>query len=102
MDIHEQTSEVQKEWQFTYLEGSDRLVTTKLAAQILGLDEGTLCNWRSKRLTDLTYVKIGGTIRYRVSDLNKFIERNLHINESFDECHSTELKHPRKKKNSST
>ena len=39
-----------------------------LTAELLGVDKQTLANWRCTKREDLKYVKIGGRVRYRVSD----------------------------------
>lgn len=41
---------------------SEQLVKTKVAANILRLDEGTLCNGRSNKLVDLPFIKTGRTV----------------------------------------
>lgn len=53
-----------------------RLLTTKEAAEVLNLSEQTLRNWRSTGLVKVPYVELGSAVRYRVSDLEKYIERN--------------------------
>jgi hypothetical protein len=50
------------------------LVDEKRAAQILGITPGTLGVWRCVRRYKLPYVKIGRAVRYRVEDLERFIE----------------------------
>ncbi len=51
------------------------LVDEKVAAEILGLADGTLSVWRCvKRYPELAYVRVGRSIRYRLSDIEKFIE----------------------------
>jgi excisionase family DNA binding protein len=50
------------------------LLTTKQAAEYLGIKEITLHNWRWARShTDLVYVKIGGAVRYRIEDLERWV-----------------------------
>ena len=48
---------------------------TKDAAQFLGLKEQTLAIWRSAKRYDLPYIRVGRSIRYRISDLERFLER---------------------------
>jgi excisionase family DNA binding protein len=51
------------------------LLTRKEAAHYLGVTERTLAVWACTKRYDLTYVKIGRLAKYRLSDLNAFIER---------------------------
>lgn len=44
------------------------------AANILGLSEGTLMVWRSTGRYNLTYVKVGRRVMYKLSDVIQFIE----------------------------
>lgn len=44
------------------------------AARILGLKRQTLANWRG--LKGPRYVKLGGRVVYRISDLEDFLNRN--------------------------
>lgn len=55
----------------------DSLVSPKAVAEDLNVTEGTLQVWRSTGRYDLSYVKIGGKVMYRISDVNKFIESRL-------------------------
>lgn len=56
----------------------DPLLDRKSAARYLGVTPGTLAVWAcKKRYKDLKVVKIGRTVRYRLSDLEKFIEVRL-------------------------
>ena len=50
------------------------LVDEKRAAEILGITPGTLCVWRCTKRYDLRFVRIGRAIRYRLADLDRFIE----------------------------
>jgi len=51
------------------------LLTTQEAAEYLDMKASTLTVWRCKRRYDIPFVKIGSGVRYRKSDLDKFIER---------------------------
>lgn len=51
-----------------------RLVNEKAAAVILGVTAGTLGVWRCTRRYPLPYTKIGRAVRYRVEDLEQFIQ----------------------------
>ncbi|MGA2061053.1 MAG: helix-turn-helix domain-containing protein [Thermoguttaceae bacterium] len=50
------------------------LVDEKQASEILGLAPGTLSVWRCTKRYDLPFVKVGRSIRYRISDLERFLE----------------------------
>jgi len=49
------------------------LLNTEQAAEILQLTAGTLTVWRCTRRYPLRYVKVGGKVRYRASDLEAFL-----------------------------
>ncbi len=51
--------------------------TPKQTAQLLNVPETTLSVWRSTNRVVLPYFKLGHHVRYRRSDLEKFIECNL-------------------------
>jgi predicted DNA-binding transcriptional regulator AlpA len=57
------------------------LLSTDDAAQLLGLSPATLNTWRSKRgrisrdgMNGPQFMRMGRTIRYRLSDLNAWID----------------------------
>jgi hypothetical protein len=50
------------------------LLDDKQAAEILGVSPGTLSVWRCVRRYPLPFVKIGKAVRYRLCDLERFIE----------------------------
>lgn len=52
------------------------LVDERRAAEILGVRPNTLSVWRCTRRYDLPYVKVGRTVRYRLTDLQAFIEQS--------------------------
>lgn len=52
------------------------VLTTAEAAAYLGLKPHTLSVWRTTKHVKIPYVKIGGAVRYRLADLEKFIEKN--------------------------
>ena len=62
---------LQKDRSLTLLE--DRLVDTKRAASVLGLKPFTLRRWRIDG-EGPRFCKLGGAVRYRLSDLEKFVE----------------------------
>ena len=47
----------------------NNLLTTKEAADFLGIPARTLENWRCNQKYNLPYIKIGRLIRYRMIDL---------------------------------
>jgi excisionase family DNA binding protein len=53
---------------------ADRLLTPVEAAQYLQLKVETLATWRANHRYDLPYVRVGTAIRYRLSDLQKWLE----------------------------
>jgi excisionase family DNA binding protein len=52
------------------------LVSRKEAADILDVQPQTLAKWASVQRYDLPYIRVGKAVRYRRSDLQKFLERN--------------------------
>jgi excisionase family DNA binding protein len=56
-----------------------KLMTRKEAASYLGIKEQTLALWAHAHRYDLPYYKIGRTAKYKLEDLDSFIERNLQI-----------------------
>ena len=52
----------------------DKLISRNEAAEILGLSPGTLEVWACKKRYNLLYVKIGKLAKYRMSDVEQFIE----------------------------
>ncbi|PIA72812.1 DNA-binding protein [Ectopseudomonas toyotomiensis] len=48
-------------------------VDDKSAAAVLGVQKSTLSVWRSLGRYNLPYVKIGRSVKYRISDLAEFI-----------------------------
>lgn len=53
-----------------------KLLSRKEAADFLGLKENTLAVWAVQKKNDLPFIKIGGTVRYKQSDLDLFLENN--------------------------
>lgn len=52
-------------------------VDDKSAATVLGLQKNTLCVWRSVGRYDLPYIKVGRSVRYRISDLAEFLASRM-------------------------
>ena len=55
------------------------LLTTEQAAAYLGVKPRSLEVWRCVGRYDLPYIKVGRLVRYRRSDLDAFLERNVRV-----------------------
>ncbi|RKR82040.1 helix-turn-helix protein [Mucilaginibacter gracilis] len=53
----------------------DELLTRKEAARMLKFSPETLAVWDCTKRYNLNPIKIGNSVRYRRSDLNKFLEQ---------------------------
>ena len=53
-----------------------RLILPKAAANYLSVTTRTLANWRSRGVPNIKFVKVGRCVRYRLSDLDAFIDKN--------------------------
>ncbi len=59
-------------------EPRDELMTRKKAAQYLGdFSPGTLAVWACTKRYDLPFLRIGRSVRYRKSDLDAFVARQM-------------------------
>lgn len=58
--------------------GLKNLLTRQEAATYLGCKPNTLALWKCTKRYSLPYVKIGKNIRYKLSDLREFIDKNTH------------------------
>jgi len=56
---------------------NERLMLTPEAAEILGFAEKTLEKDRCTRELGIPYVKLGRAVRYRLTDLMKFIDERV-------------------------
>ena len=56
---------------------NEDLIDRRMAAKYLGISPGTLAVWDCTKRYDLKPIKIGRAVRYRRSDLDKFIEQRL-------------------------
>lgn len=56
------------------VKANPNLLTTRQAAEFLNIHQNTLSNWRSTGMYDLKYLKIGGRVYYRKTDLEAWIE----------------------------
>lgn len=54
------------------------LIAAEQAANYLNLSKGTLANWRAKGFPKLPYVKLGGSVKYRINDLDAYLESQSH------------------------
>lgn len=52
----------------------DRLLTEDEAAELLATKPQTLAVWRTNKRYELSYVKVGRNVRYKLSDVLAFIE----------------------------
>lgn len=56
------------------IETQQKRLTTREAAEYLGIAEQTLVIWRSTKQQRIPYFKIGGKISYVLADLEAFLE----------------------------
>ena len=54
--------------------GVSRLLTEGEAAELLGVTPQTLSIWRCTRRYSLAWIKCGRLVRYKLKDIEKFIE----------------------------
>ena len=52
----------------------DKLLNRREAAEMLGVKEGTLAIWHTTNRYRLTVIKVGRLAKYRVSDIERFLE----------------------------
>lgn len=57
------------------IESSRRLLDEKAAAAYLSIAPGTLSVWRSTGRHTLPFIKVGRNVRYRVSDLDAWLNK---------------------------
>ena len=53
------------------------LMTRREAASYLGVQPATLAQWAWHKRYKLTYFKIGGAVRYRKDDLDRFLSTHV-------------------------
>lgn len=53
------------------------LIDRTAAAEYLGVRAGTLANWQSTGFRRVPHIKIGKRVKYRIADLDAFIEQNI-------------------------
>ena len=56
---------------------TNKLWSPEQVAHILGVSKQTLAVWRCEQRYALPYVKVGACVRYRPSDVQKFIDERL-------------------------
>ena len=54
----------------------DKLLTRKEASQFLGIQENTLAVWATNKRYNLPFYKVGRLVKYKITDLEKFIQDN--------------------------
>lgn len=64
------------------------LLTPREVAEALGVSVRTLAVWRCERRYDLRYVKVGACVRYRRSDLERFLEQRTHGGTGAERSHA--------------
>ncbi len=55
----------------------DRLLSRKEAAQMLGIKDSTLATWHSTNRYPLPVIKVGNLAKYRISDIQNFLDKRL-------------------------
>ena len=59
-----------------YASDPNRLLSRKEAADMLGMQPSTLAAWATLRKGDLPFLKIGARAKYRLADVQRFIDRS--------------------------
>jgi hypothetical protein len=55
----------------------NKLLTTKEAAERLNITPHALSVWRCTKRYPLKYVKVGGAVRYRLQDIEQFVNSRV-------------------------
>ena len=66
---------------------NQNLLTPAQAAEILGVTIGTLAVWRCTARYPLSFVKIGRRVKYRLTDINNFIENSVNNLSEGEDCY---------------
>ncbi len=53
------------------------LITSEEFSKAVGVAPGTLANWRCTGLVKIPYIKIGAHVRYRRSDIERWLEQQV-------------------------
>ena len=64
------------------LEARTTTVSPAEAAERLGLQQSTLSNWRWSGGRGPSYVKVGGRVRYRLCDIDEYLDRHTRTSTS--------------------
>jgi Helix-turn-helix domain len=67
---------------------NNNLLTPQQTAEVLGVTIGTLAVWRCTARYPLPFVKIGRRVKYRVNDINNFIENNISTISEMENCYA--------------
>lgn len=54
---------------------TEKLLNTSEASQYLGVTRDTLAVWRTTRRYELPYIKVGRLVKYKQSDLDKWLNQ---------------------------
>ena len=55
----------------------DVIITTAQASKLLSTPESTLNKWRSTGENNIPYLKIGRNVRYRTTELKKWVDAHM-------------------------
>jgi hypothetical protein len=61
----------------TNISDNTKLLDTTQTAEYLGITQDTLAVWRCHKLYKLPYIKVGRLVKYRLSDLNNFLNSRV-------------------------
>ncbi len=70
-------SEILEKIECAQSKNKDLILDRREAAAFLSVKIGTLAMWKSNKRYSLPYIKVGRHIRYKASDLIKFLENNV-------------------------
>ena len=70
-------SEILEKIEQAQSKNKDLMLDRREAAAFLSIKIGTLAMWKSTKRYSLPYIKVGRHIRYKASDLIKFLESNV-------------------------
>lgn len=59
-----------------FINGADKLLTRRQVAKVLGVNENTLAVWACTKRHNIPYIKVGRSVRYRLSDINNFLQES--------------------------
>ena len=68
-----------------YIASPQALLAPSDAAKYLGVSEQTLAVWRCTKRYPLNYIKVGRLVRYRVTDLDAFMEQRTVVAQHHDQ-----------------